>query len=272
MLIQQLSPDAYQDSDGPHQREIEAFLTGFAARYTQFKAVYQAYLAETIELGEVTRALSEATADAEMAFSAHSHGMTMEQLQQFASLQKAFDTMMEQIFQEEIRRNYRVCAQAIENGEYFLIGLTHKGIQSAIHMLHSKDRIKTEKERKLEAVEQEQTQVQAMLKVIKALQQALDTEMDVPALRRIEKVLGLYVTYFRELTRTQLLSACDRRVLTLLRTHFQTLLATSSGPFTYDHLARCLKPLQELPAGEVLEPLLSECRQLAGNPQAHHAA
>lgn len=270
MLIEAISHNANANDD--FSEKVAIFLENFAGKCAQFRTVYQGYLNETVELGEITRAFSAATADAEMAFSEYSEHMTMAQLERFGKLQKAFDMMMENIFSEEIIRNYRICATAIENGEYFLIGLTAKGIQSSIYMLHSKDRIKLEQNRKLAALEQEQEQVQGMLKVIKALQQALEAELDIPALRRIEKVLGLYVSYFQALPRTQLLHGCDRRVLRLLKQHFETLLASGTGPLTYDHLSRCCKPLEELPAAEALEPLLSECRALACGGQAPKAA
>ena len=260
MIVQQLSSST-DNSD--KKLLIDAFLASFTTRCESFRAVYQAYLEEKVELGEITRALSEATADAEMDFSQYSTDMSMEQLQRFATLQGAFDDMMVQIFSEEIRRNRQTCAQAIENGEYFLIGLTHKGIQSAIYMMHSKDRIKTEKERKLTELEQEQANIQSMLKVLKAVQQAFAAEMDLQAMAKIEKALKLYVSFFNNTPRTDLLSACDRRMLQQLKQHFTTLLELSSGPLTYEHLSRCCQALAGLPMPEALEPLFGECHQLA---------
>lgn len=261
MLIESIAHNAHANDD--FSQKVAAFLHDFSARCAQFRSIYQAYLAQEVELGEVTRALSEATADAEMSFATYSAHMTMEQLERFGKLQKAFDLMMEQIFSEEIRRNYQICADAIENGEFFLVGLTRKGIQSSIYMLHSKDRIKTEQERKLRELETEQERVDSMLKVIKALQQALETEPDIPGLRRIEKGLSLYVTYFQEQPRTPLTQACDRRVLRLARQHFEALLETGKGPLTYEHLRRCCQPLESLPNPAGLKPLLSDCRRLA---------
>lgn len=259
MILQQLPPGSGTDEGDI----IEAFLNDFAAKARDFKQVYDGYMAKRVELDHVTRALSEATADAEQAFSVHSIAMTIDQLQRFGSLQKAFDTMMEHIFSEEIRRNRETCVNAIENGEYFLVGLIHKGIESSIHMLHSKDRIKVDKERKLAELAQGQQTIMGVLKVVKALEQGLQAEMDLDGLLKIEKVVGLYVSYFKDLPRTDFLSACDRRVLRLLKQHFDTLLASPSGPITGEHMNRCCKVLSELPSG--CEALIEECRQLAPN-------
>ncbi|PKL79038.1 MAG: hypothetical protein CVV27_02465 [Candidatus Melainabacteria bacterium HGW-Melainabacteria-1] len=242
---------------------IDGFLDAFADRCEEFKQVCADYLQGKVELDQITRAMSEATADAELKFSEFSFQMSMEQLQRFGMLQKILDSMMVEIFEADIINNRQTCARAIENGEYFLVGLTFRSIESAIYMRHSKDRIKLDQERRLSSLQQEQQSTEAMLKVIKALQQALEGSLDATALGRIEKAVGLYVSYFQPLERSELLSACDRRVLSLIKQHFESLRALPGDH--RPHLNACCQPLRSLPQPDALEPLLSECRTLAAS-------
>lgn len=242
---------------------VRELLGDFGARVSRFRQECLSYLQGQMSLDGITRALSEASAEPERRFAVHGPGMSLDQLHRYGLLHKALDTMMEQIFSEEIQRNRLICARALENGEYFLVRVLGRSIESAIYMLHSKQRILTERERSLAAFEAEQRQLQVMVKVLKAFEQTLDAPAEPGPLRRVELALGIYVGFFADLPRNDLLSACDRRALQLSKQHFGSLQASPPSPLRDEHLARCWKHLTRLPHPEVLEPFYSQCRSLA---------
>lgn len=199
-----------------------------------------------------------------MLFSEYSFQMSIEQLQRFGALQKAFDNMMVNIFQEEINRYRQTAITAITNGEYFLIGMIYKSIKSAIYMMHAKDKIKFEQEQKLADIETEQQQVQAMLKLIKALEAVLEHPPQQEDLPKVQKILKLYLHYFKHL-KNSLKAACDQRVLTLSTEHLQHMLQSQSlcPSLQRQHLSLCYQMLAILSRHQPeLQQRLSALRQI----------
>lgn len=256
-----MGPDIPLPGTGDPQ-EIQKFLDDFANKYEDFKQVYQQYLNEEINIDAVTRELSAATAEAEMKFSEYSFQMSIEQLQHFGMLQKYFDNMMVDIFEEEISRNRTVCANAIENGEYFLVGLTYRGMESSIHMMYAKDRIKSDEHQKLTELQQEQQSVENMLKVIKALENVLNGELQPEDLAKIEKALKLYFDYFHNIPRTIVRTACDVRVIRLIQKHFEQLKSTGwAQELSEQHVKTCCRLLNALADVDELKLELEACQQ-----------
>lgn len=241
-----MGPDIPVPGTGDPQ-EIQRFLDDFAQKYEDFQQVYQRYLNEEINVDEITRELSTATAEPEMKFAEYSFQMSIEQLQQFGLLQKHFDDMMVNIFEVEIQRNREVCTNAIENGEYFLVGLTYRGMESSIHMMYVKDRIKSDENQKLTELQQEKQSVENMLKVIKALENVLQGNLQTYELTKIQKALKLYYDYFHNTPRTIVRTACDKRVIRLIQEHFEKVQSTGlSENIIQNHIDACARILRAL--------------------------
>lgn len=251
-----MGPDIPVPGTGDPQ-EIQRFLADFAQKYNDFQQVYQRYLNGEINVDEITRELSAATAEPEMKFAEYSFQMSIEQLQHFGLLQKHFDDMMVSIFEVEIKHNREVCANAIENGEYFLVGLTYRGMESSIHMMYVKDRIKSDENQKLTELQQEKQSVENMLKVIKALENVLQGNLQTYELTKIQKALKLYYDYFHEMPRTIVRTACDKRVIKLIQEHFEKVRTTGLSQAVIDnHIAACARVLRVLANIDELKSLL----------------
>ncbi len=67
-------------------------------------------------MGDITRHLSEASADAESFFAEQSHRMDLEQLQRYAMLQNQLDSLTVQVFETEIAHNQKVINEAWSPG------------------------------------------------------------------------------------------------------------------------------------------------------------
>ncbi|MEZ0373117.1 MAG: hypothetical protein ACAI44_28760 [Candidatus Sericytochromatia bacterium] len=213
---------------------------------------------EEIGIGDITRHLSEATAEAEMFFGEHSFFMNLDQLQRYGVIQKTLDNMTSQLFETEIKRNRKIILEALKNGEYFIVGLTYNSIKSSIYMMYSKQKIKTEQDQKLGELEREQEATQVMIKVLKAIEAVIKIE-DLTQVdnHKIQKALEIYVNYFKNAEKVDSKPACDDRVFKLFDEHVEFLRSMGFGgePSKASvHFSICC---------DTLQPLAHNDRQLA---------
>lgn len=229
--------------------EIERFLDDFNQKCVEFGYFCDQYMREEIGIGDITRHLSEATADAEMMFGEYSFSMSLEQLQRYGTIQTTLDNMTAQLFETEIKRNKLVITEALRNGEYFIIGLTFNSIKSSIYMMYSKNKIKTEQERKLAELEQAQEATQSMIKVLKAIEATIKVEkIEEVNHQKIQKALEIYVNYFKNAT-VDTKAACDERVFRIFDDHVEFLRAHGFGGDSATasvHIPICCDTLQPL--------------------------
>lgn len=204
--------------------EIEKFLDGFNQKCVEFGYFCDQYMREEIGIGDITRHLSEATADAEMFFAEHSFFMNLEQLQRYGTIQKTIDNMTSQLFETEIKRNRKIITEALRNGEYFIVGLTYNSIKSSLYMMYSKHKIKTELDQKLAELEKELEATQTMIKVLKAIEAVIKID-DISQLdyHKIQKALEIYANYFKKAEDVDTKPACDERVFKLFEEHVEFL-------------------------------------------------
>ncbi|MGV3524749.1 MAG: hypothetical protein ACO1RX_11005 [Candidatus Sericytochromatia bacterium] len=235
--------------------EIEKFLDEFNQHCVEFGYYCDQYMREELGIGDITRHLSEATADAEMFFGENSFSMTMEQLQRYGMIQKTLDNMTVQLFETEIKRNRKIVLEAIKNGEYFIVGLTFNSIKSSIYMMYSKQKIKTEQEQKLAELEQDQEATQSMIKVLKAIESTVKVNQFAQLdYQKIQKALEIYVNYFRNAHHVAAKSACDERVFRLFNEHVEFLRSQGFGgdmATAAVHFSICcdtLRPLAQSPS------------------------
>ncbi|MEZ0375275.1 MAG: hypothetical protein ACAI44_39675 [Candidatus Sericytochromatia bacterium] len=224
------------------------------------------YMRQEIGLGEITRYLSEATADAEMRFGEYSFLMSLEQLQRYGVIQTTLDNMTFQLFDTEIKRNCKIVLEALKNGEYFIIGLTYNSIKSSIYMMFSKQKIKTEQERKLAELEQEHASTQAIVKVLKAIESIILVEdlgkLDFP---KIQKALEIYINYFKNAKQDEIKQACDDRIFKLLEQHIDFLRSMGFGgdpARAAAHFTICCDTVQPLAQTERQRTMLAAWRSL----------
>lgn len=229
---------------------IDKFLTDFSQRCVEFGYYCDQYMRNEIGIGDITRHLSEATADAEMLFGEYSFSMSMEQLQRYGVIQHSLDTMTFKLFETEIERNKEVILEALKHGEYFIIGLTYNSIKSSIYMMNSKKKIKTDQERMLAELEREQEATQGMVKVLKAIESVIKVEqISQVDFTKIQKALEIYVNYFRNAEQVHTKPASDERVFILFGEHVDFLV---HHDFAGDkasaalHIAKCTGILQLL--------------------------
>lgn len=246
--------------------DIDKFLVDFNQKCVEFGFFCDQYMREEIGIGDITRHLSEATAEAEVFFGEKSHLMNMEQLQRYGVIQKTLDNMTTQLFETEIKRNRKVISEALRNGEYFIIGLTFNSIKSSIYMLYSKQKIKTEQEQKLGELERELEATQVMIKVLKAIEAVIKIE-DIAQMdyHKIQKALEIYVNYFKNAEQVQTKQWCDERVFKLFDEHVEFL---RSMGFAGDnstasvHFSICCDTLQPLAATDRQLAMLAAWRSL----------
>lgn len=229
---------------------IDQFLSDFSQRCVEFGYYCDQYMRGEIGISDITRHLSEATADAEMLFGEYSFSMTIEQLQRYGVIQNSLDSMTYKLFETEIERNKKVILEALKNGEYFIIGLTYNTIKSSIYMMHSKKKIKTEQEAMLAELEREQEATQAMIKVLKAIEAVIKVEhIHQVDYAKIQKALEIYINYFRNAEQVPTKSAADERVFNLFGEHVEFLVQHDfAGDKTSAalHIAKCTGILQVL--------------------------
>ena len=229
---------------------IDNFLSDFSQKCIKFGYFCDQYMRNEIGIGEITRHLSEATADAEMLFGEYSFSMNMEQLQRYGTIQSSLDTMTYKLFEKEIARNRDIVLEAIKNGEYFIINLIYNSIKSSIYMMNSKKKIKTDQEQMLTQLESEREATQSIIKVLKVIESVIKvkqaTQVD---FAKIEKALEIYVNYFRNAGQIHSKPPSDERLFILFGEHIDFLahhnfLETHSD--TGRHIQRCTGILAQL--------------------------
>jgi hypothetical protein len=256
---------------GNHQpanaAEVDRFLEDFNQKCVEFGYYCDQYMREEINIGDITRHLSEATADAEMYFAENSFNMNLDQLQRYGVIQKTLDNMTVQLFETEIKRNKTVINEALKNGEYFIVGLTYNSVKSSVYMMYSKQKIKTEQNQKLSELEQEQEATQSMIKVLKAVESTVhvDTLAQVDY-QRVQKALEIYVNYFKNAAHVATKAACDERLIRLFGKHVEFMKNNDFGgdkATAAMHFALCCDTLQALAQTEDQKQRLNQWRALA---------
>lgn len=246
--------------------EIERFLDDFNQKCVEFGYYCDQYMREEINIGDITRHFSAATADAEAYFAENSFSMNMEQLQRYGVIQKTLDNMTTELFETEIKRNREVVYEALKNGEYFITGLTYNSIKSSIYMMYSKQKIKTEQNERLGALEAEQEATQGMIKVLKAVGSTV--QIDSPEqmdFQRIQKAFEIYINYFRNASNIATKPYADERLFRLLGEHVEFLKKhdfAGDKPSAVVHLSICCDTLQPLAQTDDQRQRLNDWRQL----------
>ncbi|MEZ0369765.1 MAG: hypothetical protein ACAI44_11830 [Candidatus Sericytochromatia bacterium] len=250
--------------------EVDAFLDDFALKADSFRRACEQYQHGEISIADITRHLSEATADAEFFFSEHSQLMGMEQLQRYGTIQALLDKLTVQVFEAEITHNQEVILQAIENGDYFIVNMTYNAIKSSIYMICSKQKIKTQQDKMLTQNQQELETAQTFIKVLKALESVIRTEPATPNdWPKIEKALAIYVDYFSHAEPMSLKQASDQRVFVLYAEHVNQL-EKHQPPGWFEHFSSCKAQLLRLASSPEQHALLAawEAQLAAAQGQA----
>ena len=130
---------------------IEDFLESFSHKCVEFGYYCDQYMREEINLGEITRKLSEATGEGEGFFGANHAMMTPQQFHRFEVMQRSLDQMTTQLIETEIKRNKQIIQEALSKGEYFIVNITFNSIHSSIYMAYNNpnDQLKMERDAKL---------------------------------------------------------------------------------------------------------------------------
>lgn len=200
------------------QNVVEDFLLQFSKKCVEFGYYCDQYMREEINLGEITRRMSEATAEGESFFAIHHAMMTPEQVYRYQVMQRTLDEMTTNLIETEIKRNKQIIQEALKKGEYFIVNITYNSIHSSIYMVYSSpgDNQRGERDRKLADLQQEQELTQALMKVLKVIEQKVRPEIfDEFEYRKLQKAFQIYVEYFKRVERTPVKQACDDRVVIL---------------------------------------------------------
>lgn len=197
---------------------VEDFLLDFSKKCVEFGYYCDQYMREEINLGEITRRMSEATADGESFFATHHATMTSEQVYRYQVMQRTLDEMTTNLIETEIKRNKQVIREALRKGEYFIVNITYNSIHSSIYMAYTGENMRSERDTKLAELQQEQELTQALMKVLKVIEQKVRPEtFDEFEYRKLHKAFQIYVEYFKRIDRNQAKEACDDRVVILFR-------------------------------------------------------
>lgn len=197
------------------QNVVEDFLLEFSKKCVEFGYYCDQYMREEINLGEITRRMSEATAEGESFFMTHHAMMTPEQVYRYQVMQKTLDEMTTNLIETEIKRNKQIIREALRKGEYFIVNITYNSIHSSIYMVYSSpgENQRSERDSKLASLQQEQELTQALMKVLKVIEQKIQPEIfDEFEYRKLYKAFQIYVEYFKRVERTPIKQACDERV------------------------------------------------------------
>lgn len=262
MMIEDL-PGMQGASSSP---EISAFLDAFERNCESFAQACASYTRQEVGISDITRLLSEATAEAELKFGEYSFSMNLDQLQRYGVLQARIDQLTCDLFATEIQRNQAIILEALRNGEYFIIGLTYNSIKSSIYMMYSKQKIKTEQEQRLSALDSELEATQVRIKVLKAVE-SVTRIADIALIdyHKIQKALEIYVSYFRQTEPLATAVACDQRLFRLFEEHVEFLRNMGFGgdqAMASVHISICCDTLQQLAHDERQRTLLAAWRSL----------
>lgn len=203
--------------DAP-QDVVEEFLASFGGKCVEFGYYCDQYMREEINLGEITRRLSEATGEGESFFATHHAMMTPEQVYRYQVMQRTLDEMTTTLIEAEIKRNKHVIGEALRKGEYFIVNITYNSIHSSIYMAYSSSGAaqRSERDQKLALLQQEQELTQALMKVLKVIEQKIHPPVaEETEFRKLYKAFQIYVEYFKRVERSPVKDACDERVVVL---------------------------------------------------------
>jgi len=195
---------------------VADFLASFGQKCVEFGYYCDQYMREEINLGEITRRMSEATAEGESFFEIHHAMMSPEQVYRYQVMQQTLDSMTTDLIETEIKRNRAVISEALSKGEYFIVNITFNSIHSSIYMVYSTpgDSRKTERDQKLATLQQEQELAQALMKVLKVIDQKIRPEhFEELAYRKVLKAFQIYVEYFKHIEQSPIKMAADERVV-----------------------------------------------------------
>lgn len=210
-----MSEQIDKDLEQPSEDVVEGFLQAFGQKCVGFGYFCDQYMREEINLGEITRRLSEATGEGESFFGAHHAMMTSQQVYRYQTMQDTLDSMTTELIETEIKRNYKVIQEALRKGEYFIVNITFNSIHSSIYMAYSSPgQNHSERDQKLAVLQQQQELAQALMKVLKVIDQKIKPEFfDATEYRKVLKAFQIYIEYFKPVERNEIKAACDDRVL-----------------------------------------------------------
>lgn len=214
-----MTDQSYMSDINDPQDGVEGFLTQFGHKCVEFGYFCDQYMREEINLGEITRRMSEATGEGEAFFDTHHAMMTPEQVYRYQTMQQTLDGMTTNLIETEIKRNRQIIQEALRKGEYFIVNITFNSIHSSIYMVYSSPgQNQSERDQKLAVLQQEQELAQALMKVLKVIDQKIRPELfnDIEY-RKLLKAFQIYVEYFKRVERNFIKDACDGRVLNQLR-------------------------------------------------------
>lgn len=251
--------------------DIPEKLEDFARKTELYRQACEQYQRGEADMGDITRHLSEASADAESFFAEQSHRMDLEQLQRYAMLQNQLDSLTVQVFETEIAHNQKVIEEALRHGDYFIVNLTYNAIRSSIYMIYSKQKIKTQQEQRLAQAQQELEIAQTFIKVLKAVESVLRPESGQFEWPKIQKAIAIYTDYFQHAEPNVIKLASDQRIFALFAEHAAEL-ASQQPAGWLPHLARCKGLLDKLATRPEHSASLASWESLLSAPQADEPA
>lgn len=196
--------------------DVDGFLNTFGQHCVAFGYYCDQYMRQEINLGEITRHMSEATGEGEAFFDQHHTIMAPEEVYRYQVMQKTLDDMATSLIETEIQRNRQVIQEAMSNGEYFIVNITFNSIHSSIYMVYNApgERQKLERDHKLALLQEEQELTQALMKVLKVIdQKKLPPSLALEEFQKLHKALHIYVEYFKKVDYPEIKKASDQRVL-----------------------------------------------------------
>ncbi len=203
-------------ANAPSSVDVDAFLNTFSQRCVAFGYYCDQYMRQEINLGEITRHMSEATGEGEAFFDEHHAYMSPEAVYRYQVMQKTLDDMATSLIETEVQRNREVIQEAMQNGEYFIVNITFNSIHSSIYMVYNSpgERQKMERDHKLALLQEEQELTQALMKVLKVIDQKnKPVSLDPEEFQKLHKTLHIYVEYFKKVDYPDIKKASDNRVL-----------------------------------------------------------
>ncbi len=235
-----------------HVLDVNNFLTEFGQKCVEFGYYFDQYMRREVDLGEITRRLSEATADAEYFYSQNGAIMTPEQSQRYQVMQITLDSMTTSLIETEIKRNRDVIEAALKNGEYFIVNITYNSISSSIYMIYSNPNSKQSQDRdqQVAVVKQEQEVTAGLIRVLKAIEARIKPdEINDIEYKKLQKAFEIYVEYFKQVAQNSTKAACDMRATLLLEEH--VLFLQGRGFYggrqqAYAHVCMCAEYLSRL--------------------------
>lgn len=235
--------------------DVDDFLTDFGQKCVEFGYYYDQFMRKEINLGEITRHIGSATADAEGAFAEIQGQMTPEQLQRYKVIQVTLDSMTSSLIEEEIKRTIQIVSEIIQKGEYFLVNISYNSISSSLYMVYSDEnpQQRAERDQRLTQVQHEQEVTQNLIKVLKVVEARIRIEQfDQIEYNKLQKAFGIYVSYFDNTAKVSTKPACDQRAMNLLKEHVSYLIERhyfGDRDAAHRHVTVCAKTLEPLANG-----------------------